>query len=261
MGMLGEVCGVGLVRCRCCEEVFVAQQDEKVVEKKVDASQIQVNTDAITLTISIDEATLAQALTELKHANPKGKAKWIVFHEPEESITTTTTTTAIAKSKSQDKGKSKVKLFMQLLEKKRKFFAAKRSEEKRNKPPTQAQQRKIICTYLKNMEGKKLTDLKNKSFDSIKKMFDRAFKRVNTFVDYRTKLVEESLKKSKEEVTEGSSKRVGTELEQESAKKQKIDKEIAKLQQLVKIIRDEEGVAIDVIPLVVKPPSIVDWKI
>nr|GFC80265.1 hypothetical protein [Tanacetum cinerariifolium] len=60
----------------------------------------------------------------------------------------------------------KDKLFMQLLKKRRKFFAAKRAEEKRNKAPTQAQQRKIMCTYLKNMEGKKLTDLKNKSFDS-----------------------------------------------------------------------------------------------
>nr|GEU76308.1 hypothetical protein [Tanacetum cinerariifolium] len=47
----------------------------------------------------------------------------------------------------------KVTLFMQLLEKRRKFYAAKRAEEKRNKPPTQAQQRKIMCTYLKNMEG------------------------------------------------------------------------------------------------------------
>ncbi|GJU16094.1 hypothetical protein Tco_1144060 [Tanacetum coccineum] len=44
-------------------------------------------------------------------------------------------------------------------------------------------------------------------------MFDRAFKRVNTFVDFRTDLVE------------GSSKRAGEELEQESTKKQKIHKE------------------------------------
>ncbi|GJW06417.1 hypothetical protein Tco_1568840 [Tanacetum coccineum] len=61
----------------------------------------------------------------------------------------------------------KAKLFQQLLEQRRKHFAAKSAEEKRNKPPTQAQQRKIMCTYLKNMEGKKLKDLKNKSFDSI----------------------------------------------------------------------------------------------
>ncbi|GJS12802.1 hypothetical protein Tco_0407274 [Tanacetum coccineum] len=103
----------------------------------------------------------------------------------------------------------KATLFQQLLEKRKNHFAAKRAGEKRNKPPTQAQQIKIICTYLKNMEGKKLKDLKNKSFDSIQKMFDRAFKRVNTFVDFRTDLVE------------GSSKRAGEELEQESTKKQK----------------------------------------
>ncbi|GJS32392.1 hypothetical protein Tco_0530774 [Tanacetum coccineum] len=107
----------------------------------------------------------------------------------------------------------KATLFQQLLEKRRKHFAAKRTKDQRNKPPTEAQQRKIMCTYLKNMEGKKLKDLKNKSFDSIQKMFDRAFKRVNTFVDFRTDLVE------------GSSKRAREELEQESTKKQKVDED------------------------------------
>ncbi|GKD88258.1 hypothetical protein Tco_1363765, partial [Tanacetum coccineum] len=154
----------------------------------------------------------------------------------------------------------KAKLFQQLLEQRRKHFAAKRAEEKRNKPPTQAQQRKIMCTYLKNMEGKNSKDFKNKSFDSIQKMFDKAFKRVNTFVDFKTDLVE------------GSSKRAGTKLEQEVTKKQKVDdvqetvevdndQEAAKIKELMEIIPDKEEVAIDVIPLVVKPPSIVDWKI
>nr|GEW26987.1 hypothetical protein [Tanacetum cinerariifolium] len=92
------------------------------------------------------------------------------------------------------------------------------------------------------------------------KVVEKAFKRVNTFVDYRTELVEESSKKAEEEVTEGSTKRAGTELEQKSAKKQKIDddKDTVELQQLVKIIPDEEGVAIDAILLAVKPLSIVD---
>ncbi|GKA65520.1 putative ribonuclease H-like domain-containing protein [Tanacetum coccineum] len=84
-----------------------------------------------------------------------------------------------------------------------------------------------MCTYLKNMERKKLKDLKNKSFYSIQKMFNRVFKRVNTFVDFKTDLVE------------GSSKRAGEELEQEN----------------------EEEVAIDVVPLAAKSPKIVSWKI
>ncbi|GJX22415.1 hypothetical protein Tco_0226860 [Tanacetum coccineum] len=96
--------------------------------------------------------------------------------------------------------KEKATLFQQLLEKKRKHFAAKTAEEKRNKPPTKAQLKKIMCTYLKNMEGYKLSDLKLKDFDSIQEMFDRAFKRVNTFEDFRTELVE------------GKEKRAGIEL-------------------------------------------------
>nr|GEU35791.1 copia protein [Tanacetum cinerariifolium] len=61
----------------------------------------------------------------------------------------------------------KATLFQQPLEKRRKHFAAKREEEKRNKLLTKAQQRMIMCSYLKNMEGYKLKDLKLKEFDSI----------------------------------------------------------------------------------------------
>nr|GEU93616.1 hypothetical protein [Tanacetum cinerariifolium] len=82
-------------------------------------------------------------------------------------------------------------------------------------------------------------------------------------VSLKTELVEESSKKAKAEAMNESSKRAGTQLEQESSKKQKIDddKETTELKQLVKIILDEEGIAIDAIPLSVKPLSIVDWKI
>ncbi|GKD15838.1 hypothetical protein Tco_1204996 [Tanacetum coccineum] len=82
-------------------------------------------------------------------------------------------------------------------------------------------------------------------------MFDRAFKRVNTFVDYNTDLLE------------GSSKRTGEELEQESIKKQKLDedKETTELQRLMEVILEEEEVAINAIPLAAKPLTIVDWKI
>ncbi|GKA24479.1 putative ribonuclease H-like domain-containing protein [Tanacetum coccineum] len=161
----------------------------------------------------------------------------------------------------------RAKLFQQLLEKRRKFFVAKRAEEKRNRPPTRAQQRSIMCTYLKNMAGWKPKDLKNKSFANIQELFDKAFKRVNTFVDFRTELVEgtkmeESSKKAEvmeesskrvEIAQESSSKRSGDELEQENAKKQK-----AKMKEFMKIVPDEEEVAVDAIPLAIKPPSIVD---
>nr|GEX83375.1 reverse transcriptase domain-containing protein [Tanacetum cinerariifolium] len=258
------------------EEVFV---QEVVVDKEVNAAgEVNVASIAITIsaaaTITNEEVTLAKALAELKASKPKVKG---VFTQEPKPVR--------PKLKDQIMLDEEVALKLQAelqakfdkeqRPKRRKSFAAKRVEEKRNRPPTRAQQRSIMCTYLKNMKGWKLNSLKNKSFTNIQELFDKAMKRVNTFIDYRTKLVEESSKKAEAEVMEGSlkksdteleqesSKRAGTELEQESSKKQKIDddKETYELKQLVKIIPDEEGVATDAMPLAVKPPSIVDWKI
>ncbi|GJW89351.1 hypothetical protein Tco_0164691, partial [Tanacetum coccineum] len=59
------------------------------------------------------------------------------------------------------------------------------------------------------------------------------------------------------------SKRAGTELEQEAAKKEKIDddQEEAEMKKLMEIVLDEEEIAVDAIPLATKPPIIVEWKI
>ncbi|GKD98037.1 hypothetical protein Tco_1381934 [Tanacetum coccineum] len=145
----------------------------------------------------------------------------------------------------------KSKLFVQLLEARKKHFAVMRAKVTRNKPPTKAQKRNAMSTYLKNMAGYKHNQLMNKSFDDIQKLFDKSMKRVNTFVDMDTELVE------------GSEKRVGEELMQESAKKQKVhdDTKEAKLKDSMEIVFGEEEVAIDAIPLATKPPSIVDLKI
>ncbi|GKC99619.1 hypothetical protein Tco_1169894, partial [Tanacetum coccineum] len=58
-------------------------------------------------------------------------------------------------------------------------------------------------------------------------------------------------------VVKGKEKRDETKLIQESAKKQKVedDKETVELKQLMKVIPDEEEVAIDAIPLAVKSPK------
>ncbi|GKD14701.1 hypothetical protein Tco_1199108, partial [Tanacetum coccineum] len=99
-------------------------------------------------------------------------------------------------------------LFVQLLEKGKKHFAAKRAEEKRNRT-------ELVKGSEVRAEGSKTRE-------------------------------------------ESSSKRAGNELEQEDEKKQKMDddQEEAKMKELIKIIPDEEEVAVDAIPLATKPPSI-----
>ncbi|GKC10806.1 hypothetical protein Tco_1007588, partial [Tanacetum coccineum] len=269
------------------EEVFVEGQNENVVEEVVDAAQVSESTTTKSITISsqqsqdkgkgiiIEEPMKPMKKKDLLKLDEEVALKLQAKFDEEERLAREKDEANVALTEEWDDIQAKIeadhelaqrlqakeqeelsveekeKLFQQLLEKRRNHFAAKSAEEKRDKPPTQAQQRKIMCTYLKNMEGKKLKDLKNKSFNYIQKMFDKAFKRVNTFVDFRADLVE------------GSSKRVGEELEQESTKKQKVDedKDTTELQSLMEVIPDEEEVTIDVVSLATKSPSIVDWKI
>ncbi|GJW03048.1 hypothetical protein Tco_1561904 [Tanacetum coccineum] len=180
------------------EEVFVAGQNENVVKEVVDAAQVSKST--ITTTISSQQS--------------QNKGKGIMIEELVKPMKKKDQITKInddhqlaerfqAQEQEELSDAEKATLFQQLLER-RKHFAAKRVEEKRNKPTTKAQQ---------------------KNFDSIQEMFDRSFKRVNTFEDFRTELVE------------GKEKRAGTELIQENTKKQKVEdwKMTKKIAELLKI--------------------------
>ncbi|GJS80046.1 ribonuclease H-like domain-containing protein [Tanacetum coccineum] len=152
----------------------------------------------------------------------------------------------------------KSRLFVELMDKRKKHFVKLRAKEQRRKPPTKAQKRNTMSTYLKNMAGYKHNQLKTKSFEDIQMLFDKEMKRVNTFIYMNTELVEDS----KTRAGESSSKRAITELEQEVAKKQRIDDDQheAEMKNHMEIVPDDE-VAIDVIPLATKPLIIVEWKI
>ncbi|GKA86437.1 hypothetical protein Tco_0808148 [Tanacetum coccineum] len=98
--------------------------------------------------------------------------------------------------------KERSKLFVNLMDKRNRYFAKLRAEEIRRKPPTKAQKRNQMCTYLKNMANYKHSQLKNKSFEEIQKLFDKEMKRVNTFVAMDSEMVEDSKSQA-----EGSKKR------------------------------------------------------
>ncbi|GJZ32219.1 hypothetical protein Tco_0577655, partial [Tanacetum coccineum] len=139
----------------------------------------------------------------------------------------------------------KAKLFMELMEKRRKHFAALRAQEKRNRPPTKAQKRTQMSTYLKHMGGYTYKQLKGKSFDEIQKLFDKEMKRVNTFVAMGSEVQE-----SKEKKEEGR---------EETAKESEEVDEV-ELKKLL-VIKKDEDIAIDDIPLATKLPVIVDYKL
>ncbi|GKC43864.1 hypothetical protein Tco_1061586, partial [Tanacetum coccineum] len=281
------------------EEVF-AERD--MVEKEViTAGPVitagEVVTTASATTTTVNELTLTQTLIEIKAAKPK--VKGVMIQEPSETKTPVASKPSQDKGKAKmtEAGKplrkkdqimynQEVALNLQAqlkaeLEEER---LAREQEKEANialieswdntqammdtnrlfAKILRARKKSTMLTYLKHMSGYKQSQLKNKSFAEIQKLFDKAMTWVNMFVDMDTELVRESLKKDEAEMAQESSfKRAGGELEQEKAKKQKIDddQEEAKLKELMEVISDEEGVAIDAIPLSTKPPSIVDYKI
>ncbi|GJZ89151.1 hypothetical protein Tco_0660933 [Tanacetum coccineum] len=116
-----------------------------------------------------------------------------------------------------------------------------------------------MSTYLKHMARYKQNQLKNKNYDEIQKLFDKAMTRVNMFVDIDTELIKEIFKKAEME-QESSSKRAGEELEFDNSKKQKLDESVevevddeAEMKKHMEIVFDND-VAIDAIPLATKPP-------
>ncbi|GKD38125.1 hypothetical protein Tco_1258332, partial [Tanacetum coccineum] len=146
----------------------------------------------------------------------------------------------------------KGKLFMEQMEKKRKHFVALRAQKKRNKPPTKAQKRTQMSTYLNHMGGYTYKQLKGNSFDEIQKLFDKEMKR------------------QKEDAWK---ERAGKEQQQESSKKQRMeeDKESDEIEEVEEddeaelkkhlVIKKDEDIAYVAIPLATKPPLIIDYKL
>ncbi|GJW18136.1 putative ribonuclease H-like domain-containing protein [Tanacetum coccineum] len=252
------------------DEVIVDNVDVvKTIEETVIATTTTTTKTAIITDVKV---TLAQAMAELKSAKPKA----VKFDEP------VVEQVKPMKRLEQMRLDKKLALKLQDEEEEEERLAREKSQQteeaniawddvqakiesrREKEETTNKSSTKEYHVYLKNMEEWKPKNLKNNSFANIQELFDKAMKKVNPFVDYRTELVEESSKKAEAEIAqESSSKRAGDEIEQENAKKQKVDedKEIV-LQSLIEVVSDdEEEVAIDAVPLAIKPTTIVDWKI
>ncbi|GJX88937.1 hypothetical protein Tco_0340951 [Tanacetum coccineum] len=99
--------------------------------------------------------------------------------------------------------------------------------------------------YLKNMGRYKHNQLKGRSYEEIQKLFDKAYKQVNSFVS-----MDSEVEKSSVTRTEESSKRARDELEFDKSKKQKIDKHVeaekdddqeeAEMKKHIEIVQDDE---------------------
>ncbi|GJT93284.1 uncharacterized mitochondrial protein-like protein [Tanacetum coccineum] len=248
---------MGIQLLRLVAEVIKIAQVSTASEKVSSASAT---------TTTADDLTLAQALADLKSTKPK--AKRIAFREPGESTTT------ISLHKSQDKGKGimvepekplKKKVQIMLDEEVAIKLQAEIDEEERI---TRAEEEKI--------------DEANIAWDDIQAKVDvdyqlakrlQAEEQEQFIIEQKATLFKELLEqrrkhfaaKRAEEKRNKPPTKKSTEEDHDYLpfKRQKVDedKDTSELQSLMEITPDEEEVTIDVVPLAVKSPRIVNWKI
>ncbi|GJX14752.1 putative ribonuclease H-like domain-containing protein [Tanacetum coccineum] len=156
----------------------------------------------------------------------------------------------------------KSRMLVEMIAKRKRFFAAQRAEQIRNKPPTRAQLRNKMVTYLKHMGKYTHNQMKSKSFEEIQKLYEREQKWINDFVPMDFEVVKDS-RKGKAEGSRKKTvarKRTGEKLDDESVKRQKIedDAEKEELRAYLDIIPGDDE-AVNVESLATKYP-IVDWK-
>nr|GEV04755.1 ribonuclease H-like domain-containing protein [Tanacetum cinerariifolium] len=258
---------------------------EKIVKKEVSTADPFTTADEVVTVASVedsvaptttktvdvdDELTLEKTLIAIKAAKPKVQAHIPTVSSPKDKCKA-----KMIEPEKPLKKKDQIALDEEVERKLKAKMKAKMEEEKRIAREKDEANRAVIeerdDVYATTDADRIKMTSKEKSFDDIKKMFDKLYKRVNTFVDINTENVEKSLMKTQAKVTKGSSKRAGQELEQESAKKQKLakqeqakvaDDDTAELKRYLEIVsEDDDDVAIEATPLSFKSPTIVDYKI
>ncbi|GJR45734.1 hypothetical protein Tco_1313837 [Tanacetum coccineum] len=128
------------------------------------------------------------------------------------------------------------KKMVDMINKKKKYYAEQKAKAKRDKPMTQAQQRDYMRTFIKNQstslysEGWIMVQLNKLTFEELKQEFEKLIRSIERIVPMRS---EERIK------------RPGIELEQEPSKKQKTvgSKEVLVIQENVEepvIVKEEE---------------------
>nr|GEU99631.1 hypothetical protein [Tanacetum cinerariifolium] len=261
--------------------------EEKVVEVVTAAKLITkvVTAASTTITAAAPQLTTAAAPTLTTASSAARRRKGVVIRDPEESATPSSIIHSEAKSKDKGKGilveepkplKKQAQIeqdeaYARELEaklnknidwdevidhvqrKQKEDNVVKRYQALKRKPHTEAQARKNMMIYLKNVAGFKMNYFKGMTYDDIRLIFKKKF---NSNVAF--------LQKTKEQMDEEDSrvlKRLSETQEEKAAKKQKLDEEVAELKRHLQIVpNDEDDVYTEATPLAHKVP-VVDYEI
>nr|GFD20919.1 hypothetical protein [Tanacetum cinerariifolium] len=146
-------------------------------------------------------------------AAPSRRRKGVVIRDPEEESTTSTIIP--------DETKSKDKAINHVKRKAKEDPAVKKYQTIKRKPQTEAQARKNIMMYLKNVTGFKLDYFKGMSYDDIRLIFKAKFNSNVAFLLKTKEQIEEDENRAMQKINETPTER--------AAKRRKLDKEVEDL--------------------------------
>nr|GEX84244.1 hypothetical protein [Tanacetum cinerariifolium] len=238
----------------------VALMDDKEEDKKDEETKViksdqvqgrQAESKAEIYKIDMDHASkvlisaaIITAAPVRVDAAPSRRRKGVVIRDPEEGSTTSSIIPANTQSK--DKGKW-------IMLKAQEDLAVKRYQAIKIRPQTEAQARKNMIMYLKNVVGFRLDYFKRMSYDDIRLIFEAKF---NSNVDF--------LLKTKEQLEEKESRALQSINEtptQKAAKRRNLNEEVEDLKIHLEIVADEDDdVYTEATPLARKVP-VVDYEI
>nr|GEZ02561.1 hypothetical protein [Tanacetum cinerariifolium] len=158
------------------QEVVDVVTTAKIITEVVTATSETITADSTNITAAeaqVPAITLTAAPARVTAA-PSRRRKGVVIRDPEEESTTSTIIPAETKSK--DKGKGILDEAIDHVKRKAKEdHAMKRYQLLKRKPQTEAQVRKNMMVYLKNIVGFKMDYFKGMSCDDIHPIFEAKF--------------------------------------------------------------------------------------
>nr|GEV47891.1 hypothetical protein [Tanacetum cinerariifolium] len=180
------------------------------------------------------------------------RKKGVVIRDPED--TATPSIIIHSEPKYSDKGKEILdEVIEQVQRKEKEDNAVMRYQALKRKPQTEAQARKNLMIYLRNMAGFKMDYFKGMRYDDISLIFEKKF---NSNMDFL-----EKTKEQMEEEDNKAHKRASESQAEKAAKKQNLDEEVKELKKHLQIVpNNEDDVYTKATPLARKVP-VVDYEI
>nr|GEY17712.1 hypothetical protein [Tanacetum cinerariifolium] len=233
-------------------EKVLSMQDTDEVEPAEVEEVIEVVTTAKLMTKVVTIITDAQ----VPKASAPRRRRGVVIQDPKETATASVIVHTEVKSKDKDKRiliNANINwddVMEQVKRKEKQDNTVIRYQALKRKPVTEAQARKNKMIYLKNMVGFKMDFFKGVTYNDIRPIFKKHYNSTRAF-----------LEKGDEEIKDEGSKRKGSNLEQDMAKKQRIDEEAEELKTHLQIVvNDDDDMFTEATPLASKV-SVVDYQI